>query len=854
MDNNKKENGNLDLRIIIIGDERVGKKTLTKRIQMLNSTETKQIKNNLLLYHESKEEKRKKKLKKFIHINKTSEDKIKDKGQLENYDYRDKETLLFVEKEIKKEKERKKLMSIQKIYKFFNYNPIKISVYPCIEIQPFLGIASDEEKIDDFEKKYNKSIKGLIDEISQIISLQNNNSIDNQIEILFLFCFDLSNFNTFKSIYLYYNELNKIFNTQNNYKMALIGNKNDIKKLLKEKQKQYFNNFILETNINYYEISSLLYFNFESFFEKLFFDFFENKYNYNNKEFKEKFHHIISQKQNFSKSQKTLISKDIYPSPNKYYNNPFEYPLSKKTLIILFKSKNKYNKKIFLNKNGPIYPILFNKKEDDDLKKITNKNIVNTARETKTESIFINTEIIQNAKKYLKPYSHRPGYSIGGFHSDHSLSLMKNRRKLNEEKIREMNEALENKIDIGLRNKKKLKKIRSYDKSNIILLKQEILKNKLENEKILKERHYNMNLQNKSLEDEKINKILEKEKKYDKKYIQRKKKLLKEKMNSFKKTLKTSKSLKSKRINVIPKAKFYDTVSSISLKKGFSFGKKIENKKFNFYTPDYPYILDDFEKIVNKYKNKKEIKSYSDRFPKYKTDEVGASREMMEKKQKVFERNRKKLKSKAFSDFFDYMKRHKNAFKLRKEKIKEKEEEQYKDLVNNKYFLTEIQYSQVETSYPKYSISGKFNINKIKDYENENTNILEEELFRNIWEEKPDISKVRPHYPTYSFGKEERFKKTASDFEKYKNKNKKLNFKDEESNNWLFKNGIFGYNDKQSYLKTQTFMGLGKRSIAYKDNGFPGPGQYSIKGFADLITRNKYKNVVSKTERNSVEN
>ena len=180
-----------------------------------------------------------------------------------------------------------------------------------------------------------------------------------------------------------------------------------------------------------------------------------------------------------------------------------------------------------------------------------------------------------------------------------------------------------------------------------MLIKYQMKKNNIENDKILEERHYNVKLKNQSLENEKINKIIEKEKKYEKKYIKRKKKFYKSKINYLKRALKTTLSLKSKKCSCEPKAKFYDTVSSISLKKGFTFGRKPEKKKMTIISPELPYFLDDFEKITKKYQNKREIKNYSERFPKYTTDEVGDSREQMEKKQKIFELKRKELKSNA---------------------------------------------------------------------------------------------------------------------------------------------------------------------------------------------------------------
>ena len=168
----------------------------------------------------------------------------------------------------------------------------------------------------------------------------------------------------------------------------------------------------------------------------------------------------------------------------------------------------------------------------------------------------------------------------------------------------------------------------------------------------------------------------------------------------------------------------------------------------------------------------------------------------------------------------------------------------------------------METSYPKYSIKGKYKTKQTNNSDNDNIDLFDDDIFGNnkstckkfsfTEEEHPNIAKVRPSYPKYSFGKEARFKKTFSDIGK--NINKNLDFKDndnEDNKNWLFRNGIFGYNDKTSYLKTQTYMGLGKRMTDYKDNGVPGPGQYYIKGFTDLISfRNNKKNKISKTVQN----
>ena len=90
--NNNNYIENLELRIIIVGDEKVGKKTLAKRIQMVNSSDTKNIKYNIQLYNESKEIERKRKIAKFIINHKSSKDE-----NLERFDFRDSETKKHVE-------------------------------------------------------------------------------------------------------------------------------------------------------------------------------------------------------------------------------------------------------------------------------------------------------------------------------------------------------------------------------------------------------------------------------------------------------------------------------------------------------------------------------------------------------------------------------------------------------------------------------------------------------------------------------------------------------------------------------------------------------------------------------------
>ena len=55
--------------------------------------------------------------------------------------------------------------------------------------------------------------------------------------------------------------------------------------------------------------------------------------------------------------------------------------------------------------------------------------------------------------------------------------------------------------------------------------------------------------------------------------------------------------------------------------------------------------------------------------------------------------------------------------------------------------------------------------------------------------------------------------------------------------NWCKSLYFYGSQDTQSFLKTQTMMGTGKK-MEFKDNGFPAPNRYIIRGFADDIKNN----------------
>ena len=164
----------------------------------------------------------------------------------------------------------------------------------------------------------------------------------------------------------------------------------------------------------------------------------------------------------------------------------------------------------------------------------------------------------------------------------------------------------------------------------------------------------------------------------------------------------------------------------------------------------------------------------------------------------------------------------------------------YKDDMN--YLLRNINYNQVESSSPSFSIKGKYSFGSAFQFEKKETDYLSPRKQKEIILECPDFSLIRPHYPAFSFGTSKRFKTLEVDEKtpKNENKNTKQSYsidKNDLNDNWCKSLYFYGSQDKQSFLKTQTMMGTGKKMF-HKDNGFPAPNRYVIRGFADDIKIN----------------
>ena len=316
----------LELRIYLIGEYNVGKKSIIKRFKLVNSSKT---------YEKS--------------TKKSNDENENSENENENENEPDQKELTNEEKEfLHKEKLRQNLMNFTKIYQI-GKKKLYLKFFACLESIPL--DASYEPDYDDkdydFETNYRITLKPMKSELEKFILQKSNFNVDH----FFLLVFDLKDFNSFEKLSIIFENINNHFGIQN-YHFALIGNKIDAKVNFSNEEKEKLNNFIKNYNFKYFEISTKMFYNFDGFFfnllEPVFTDFFES-------DFQQKINQILHEKKSFAKSEraKEIINKN--PAPNCYDPNVFEYPKNEEQFKIAFDKTTKKNartqKEIYPNSN-----------------------------------------------------------------------------------------------------------------------------------------------------------------------------------------------------------------------------------------------------------------------------------------------------------------------------------------------------------------------------------------------------------------------------------------------------------------------------------------------------------------------
>lgn len=714
----------------------------------------------------------------------------------------------------------------------YNFSGLKISFIFFIPNlpEPYEGeeneLSSSDEDID-LCNQYRIKFTSTKKDVKQILSLFNNETSIN----IFAFLYDLSDFeNSFKNFLLYFQSMNTKYKIKDNYQIIIFGTKIDKKKQPKESKIKEFNSFMESlSNVKHYEIGAKSNFDFIHFFSD-FVNYILNFHEVASKNHIEQIMEKIEEKQNFSKAPKFEKQREnASPGPAKYLNNVYDTENMEERINALTGNK-RFISKLFINKKGPqLHKENVVTKKEDPFDKLRNKYELEQKQK------------LQKVAKYLM--GEKKGFSFGGggIATGNGKKLLEERKKKAEMRNELYYSAFS---EPSLFNKQK-----SKSRSNIRYENNEInddnrSTNTKESRIAIKEKYNSLVKENKS-------KLLKEHENKSKIILEKNKKLTEEERNKLKEKYKyiifgnnssTLKKTESK-IKIIQQNReketsppMYDISKSLLDKnKGFSIISRKPQISHQINNAPYVYIKSDFDKCLD---NKKVGSiSYTKRHNIKPLSTEGDKKIFDEDKFNRYANNR--LNSERYQNTLEFLndrKSKENMHNILLNELKEQEKLYYKNLKastsNSEYDI--INYNLVESSSPKYSMRGKYDI----DENRENRLLLFGNYARNnlIPEPKkyePNYNYIKPTIKSFKFSKDERFKT-------YKNERN-------DNQNSLLTYANYGLPDKKDYQVFETYDYQDKRSSLVKgDKNVPGPGNYYIKGFAEeIVDKVKARNVAS---------
>ena len=844
---------NYEFRVFVIGDFQVGKSSIVKRFKKLNSTQTED--DNY-----------------FIPGNPKAEfglDKINTKEDQEKFDkYQQLDVIQkgFVRKQI----ERKNLMKFKKIF-IVGKTRLEFNFFPIKSAEEKIMTGLNDARDEDEEVKFGNQLinfKSIQEEIrNYLIKEKKDESSD--INNLFLFVYDLKNFSTFKKLELYYNKLNDYFKIDNNYIKALLGNKVDSKIVVPKKDKDYLETFLKNNpELKYYEISTYNYFNFENFFEMLFKDIISPSYEELQKPtFLNRFHLVLHSRPTLSRAERKIHKINDVPFLAEGENpDVYAYPEDRAEFRRTFSNmkKGRYGFKIFINKQGPIFPAI-DKTNQDKNKHGGFLSKPGTAfgrdKKAKTAIGFGNWEINNRNKEIREALqTNIPGYSLGI--RGGKFDFRKERKDKFKEREEELKSAFQEHYARSLLDRKEVsnnKKDFDYRERKKEILKQIVEKMQDNENRHLQDRK--KNIQDKeNLLKEKIDKIKSKQDKYQRIYEKNQQQIMQKRQEMS--HPKTAISRKSKLSKDLPNYTLYDITTKHDPNKGWTMGMKYTyNPNKNKDDPDFPNLKSEFEKIVNhpkyaeikytapRFKEEKIVKPSNDE--KYYDDteerlKIKNNREKSERNMKIkkFLMDQKKNAKKVQENKKNLQEAREMELEELKEQIIKPRNGEYDSGANLDY--VDINYKLVEEASPNYTMKGRYNHGSIfdmpdnyslinnEDDEDENKigsngkPIQDEEYKKSL--PVPQYNAVRPSLPTYSFSKATRFHSKPL-YQPSPNAVPVMPFQD----------GKFKPDEVKSFFQGKEGLYKAKKDNELKNNGIPGPGQYRIKGFAEILAEENKK-------------
>ena len=818
----------IEVRVYIIGDYGVGKRAIAKRFKKLNSTET--LQDHFFVQGDPRD---------AYGLGKKKDEKLLE--AYNSYSIMDKYS-------IRKEIERIDLMTFAKVIEIEGYN-LTFNFFPIFEAEKLDGlnqdqIAKEEDEDYEFEQFYHISLKNVKKEIEKYL-LKPSKYNDNNVEHLFLFCFDLKDYSTFERIQIYYTQLDKYFRIQQDFKFALIGNKVDAKTHFYESQRKQIKQFINKYDIKYYEISTLMFFNFENFFSQMFRDLFTSiRSDFEKQTFIDRFQLLMNSRPSFAKADRVTFKFPDTPGPGNYPNDVYDYPKDPNHFRKTFSNSRggRFVTKIFIGKQGPIFPDVGKDRRKTDKKEKKKKD-----QKSKTEYGGFGDWDSKNKKEIKEALeTNVPGYSLG-IRQGH-YNFKKERKEKFKQQEKELESAfIENNMTLHIKRPPRFKQQKDFSqyeenkKENLRALADRVKEKEDEGERKRKE----ILKQQEEERNKKIQELKEKQERIDKK-LKEKEEMNKTQKKQFNRSVSANKP-KVKQYQT-PGPNAYDIRGTYDPRKGFSFGLKCTNEKKknkNDPEPDFPHLQSDFDRIVNN-PNHAEVKYTAPRFkePKIIEPVIPAKLESLEKRDLT-----KKLsdRAKVLVSFLGDRQKDLERVLENKERLEQQRQEELEDLINRlpranndedgDYYLNNINYNQVEEKAPQFSMKGRYEHgsifaiqdSSIKPNSNEEgTDIygkpIQDENYLNSLP-RPQFNSVKPALPAFSFSKADRF------YSKQPYKSKPT---DNEEERMLFKDGKFAPDD-QKFFSTVGFIGKESKNTSCMSAQSMGPPYYKIKGFADII-------------------
>ena len=614
--------------------------------------------------------------------------------------------------------------------------------------------------------------------------------------------------------------------------------------------------------LKYYEISTYNYFNFENFFEMLFKDIISPSYEELQKPtFLNRFHLVLHSRPTLSRAERKIHKINDVPFLAEGENpDVYAYPEDRAEFRRTFSNmkKGRYGFKIFINKQGPIFPAI-DKTNQDKNKHGGFLSKPGTAfgrdKKAKTAIGFGNWEINNRNKEIREALqTNIPGYSLGI--RGGKFDFRKERKDKFKEREEELKSAFQEHYARSLLDRKEVsnnKKDFDYRERKKEILKQIVEKMQDNENRHLQDRK--KNIQDKeNLLKEKIDKIKSKQDKYQRIYEKNQQQIMQKRQEMS--HPKTAISRKSKLSKDLPNYTLYDITTKHDPNKGWTMGMKYTyNPNKNKDDPDFPNLKSEFEKIVNHPKYA-EIKYTAPRFKEEKIVKPSNNEKYYddtEERLKIKNNREKSERNMKIKKFL--MDQKKNAKKVQENKknlqeAREMELEELKEQIikprNGEYDsganldYVDINYKLVEEASPNYTMKGRYNHGSIfdmpdnyslinnEDDEDENKigsngkPIQDEEYKKSL--PVPQYNAVRPSLPTYSFSKATRFHSKPL-YQPSPNAVPVMPFQD----------GKFKPDEVKSFFQGKEGLYKAKKDNELKNNGIPGPGQYRIKGFAEIL-------------------